>query len=63
MKKIIFKKLSKLEKLALMSPPIICIEAELFPIENSGIIPENALDNTIWDIPNGYYAIKIEKRD
>lgn len=30
---------------------------DLYPIEEDTIIPENALDPEIWEIPEGYYAI------
>lgn len=33
---------------------------DLYPIEEDTIIPENALDPEIWEIPEGYYAIEIE---
>ncbi len=32
---------------------------DLYPIEEDTIIPENALDPEIWEIPEGYYAIEI----
>lgn len=32
---------------------------DLYPIEEDAIIPENALDPEIWEIPEGYYAIEI----
>ena len=34
------------------------IPATLYPIEDGKEIPENALDSTIWEIPEGYYAIE-----
>lgn len=31
---------------------------DLYPILDNTIIPKEALDNSKWEIPKGYYAIK-----
>lgn len=31
---------------------------DLYPITEDTVIPKEALDPTIWNIPKGYYAIK-----
>lgn len=31
---------------------------DLYPIDEDTIIPEEALDPEVWDIPEGYYAIE-----
>ena len=35
----------------------------LYPVDEDTIIPEEALDPEIWDIPEGYYAIEVKNVD
>lgn len=44
-------------------PELPFLIADLYPILEDTEIPEEALDPTIWNIPNGYYAIESENLD
>ena len=44
-------------------PELPFLIADLYPILEGTEIPEKALDPTIWNIPNGYYAIESENLD
>lgn len=44
-------------------PELPFLIADLYPILENTEIPEEALDPTIWNIPNGYYAIESENLD
>ena len=44
-------------------PELPFLIADLYPILEDTEIPEEALDPTIWNIPNGYYAIESKNLD
>lgn len=44
-------------------PELPFLIADLYPILEDTEIPEEALDPTIWSIPNGYYAIESKNLD
>lgn len=44
-------------------PELPFLIADLYPISEDTEIPEEALDPTIWNIPNGYYAIESKNLD
>lgn len=56
----IWKKLPDYLKGALGIPHNEGVKAKLIKI-NEKEIPENALDPELWEIPEGYYAIKVEE--
>ena len=42
-------------------PELRSVVADLYPISENTVIPEEALNPSIWKIPEGYYAIASKK--